>query len=133
MPGTPTTSIALSFSSARYPSWSWDAASGTWLRSQEDAPDLAASGAQISAVNVVTMRVDIDRASYNQVPKTIMVGSGEAFVSVAGMTVKGRWSKAGQDQPIVLTLDDGSTPMYLAPGNTWVELVPNDTGSANFG
>lgn len=130
LPGTPTSTISLRFSDARYPSWSWDGATGTWLRSQEDSPDNEASGARIAAVNVVTMKVAIDR-SYGIVPKTVMVGSGEAWVSTGGKTIKGTWSKAAQDQPIVLTAEDG-TVLPLAPGNTWVELVP-DSGSITFG
>ena len=38
------------------------------------------------------------------------------------------WSKAAADAPMVLTLPDGS-PATLAPGNTWVELVPAETGT----
>ena len=43
-------------------------------------------------------------------------------------TAPGRRPTTGA--PIVLTADDGS-PLRLAPGNTWIELVPNE-GSAAF-
>jgi hypothetical protein len=75
------------------------------------------------------MRVGIDW-SYGEVPRTVMVGSGEAWASVAGRTVHGTWTKDAAAAPIVLTADDGS-PLRLAPGNTWIELVPNE-GSAAF-
>ncbi len=52
------------------------------------------------------------------------------WVSAAGKTAHGTWSKADEGAPIVLTADDGS-PLRLAPGNTWIELVPNE-GSAAF-
>ena len=42
-----------------------------------------------------------------------------------GKTAHGTWSKADEGAPIVLTADDGS-PLRLAPGNTWIELVPNE-------
>ncbi len=126
---TPTSRIDLVFSESRFPSWDWDAASGVWLRSQEGAPDFEASGDRVRATNVVTMRVGIDW-SYGEVPRTVMVGSGEAWVSVAGKTVHGTWTKDAAAAPIVLTADDGSR-IRLAPGNTWVELVPDD-GSATF-
>lgn len=126
----PTSRIDLVFSDARFPAWEWDAAASAWLRSQEGSPDLEASGERVRATNVVTLRVDVDDSSYEDIPKTIMVGSGEAWVSAAGRTAHGTWSKDAAGSPIVLTADDGS-PLRLAPGNTWVELVPSE-GSAAF-
>ncbi|WP_347057338.1 DUF3048 domain-containing protein [Blastococcus sp. HT6-30] len=45
-----------------------------------------------------------------------------------------RWEDAGRqvDAPVALTAPDGS-PVPLAPGTTWVELVPNRTGSVTVG
>lgn len=125
----PTVGIALRFSDARYPDWTWVPEASAWTRGQEGAPDLEASGAQIQATNVVTMRVDIDW-SYGEVPRTVMVGSGEVWVSNGGKTAHGTWSKESADAPIRLVADDG-TDLLLAPGNTWVELLPSD-GSVEF-
>ncbi|QTX03993.1 DUF3048 domain-containing protein [Agromyces archimandritae] len=120
--------IDLVFSAARYPSWGWDADAGVWLRSQEGEPDAEASGDRVRAVNVVTLRVEIDTSG--EVPRTVMVGSGEAWVSSAGRTAHGTWEKKDRDGRIVLTADDGRA-LPLAPGNTWVELVP-DNGEVAF-
>lgn len=119
-----TTSIDIRFSDERSPSWSWDAQSRVWLRSQEGAPDLEASGEQVSATNVVTMRVQIDWSD-GEVPRTVLIGSGEATVSSGGRTAEGIWAKPAADEPIALTGADGSL-LRLAPGNTWIELVPTD-------
>jgi len=121
---TATSRIELVFSEGRSPSWEWDPGADAWLRSQEGVPDLEASGDRVRAANVVTMRVGIDW-SYGEVPRTVMVGTGEVWVSVAGRTAHGTWAKDAAGSPIVLTADDGS-PLRLAPGNTWVELVPNE-------
>ena len=126
----PTSRIDLVFSEARFPAWEWDGAASVWLRSQEGSPDLEASGERVRATNVVTLRVEVDDASYEDIPKTVMVGSGEAWVSTGGRTAHGTWAKDAAGSPIVLTADDGSA-LRLAPGNTWVELVPNE-GSASF-
>lgn len=126
---TPTSRIDLAFAEGRSQSWDWDLTAFAWLRSQDGAPDLEASGDRVRATNVVTIRVGIDW-TYGEVPRTVMVGTGEAWVSVAGKTAHGTWSKDAAVSPIVLTADDGS-PLRLAPGNTWVELVPNE-GSASF-
>jgi hypothetical protein len=125
----PTTRIDLAFSAGRSQTWDWDPTVYAWLRSQEGEPDLEASGDRIRATNVVTLRVAVDWP-YEEVPFTVTVGTGEAWVSVAGRSAHGTWSKDAAGSPIVLTGDDGSV-LRLAPGNTWVELVPND-GSASF-
>ncbi|MDF2808330.1 MAG: hypothetical protein K0S43_3276 [Cellulosimicrobium sp.] len=125
----PTSRIDAVFSDARYPSWEWEAASATWVRSQEGAPDFEASGDRVRATNIVTMRVGIDW-SYGEVPRTVLVGEGEVWVSAAGRTAHGSWAKPTRESPIALTADDG-TPLRLAPGTTWVELVPLE-GSVTF-
>lgn len=127
--GDATSHIGIEFSGASSRSWDWDAANGAWLRSQDGVEDNAEGEGRIHAVNVVTMRVNIDW-SYGIVPKTVMVDSGEAFVSVAGKTIKATWSKASQTSPIELKGADGNV-IRLLPGNTWIELVPN-TGSVSF-
>jgi hypothetical protein len=120
----PSSGIDIVFSDARFPSWAWDAETSVWLRSQEGTSDLEASGERVRATNVVTLRVAIDW-SYGEVPRTVMVSSGEAWLSVAGRTAHGTWAKDAAGSPIRLTADDGS-PLRLAPGNTWVELVPGE-------
>jgi hypothetical protein len=126
---TPTARIDLAFSEGSTRAWEWDAATSAWLRSQEGAPDLEASGERVRATNVVTLRVAIDD-TYGEVPRTVAVGTGEAWVSSHGRTAHGTWSKAAADRPFTLRADDG-TPIRLAPGSTWVELVPA-SGSAAF-
>lgn len=121
--------LELAFSEGESRSWDWDPAASAWLRSQQGEPDLEASGERVRATNVVTLRVAIDWP-FEEVPLTVMAGSGEAWVSVAGRTAHGTWSKDAEASPIVLTADDGSV-LRLAPGNTWVELVPNE-GSVAF-
>ncbi|MFC7571481.1 DUF3048 C-terminal domain-containing protein [Klenkia terrae] len=38
------------------------------------------------------------------------------------------WTKGADGDPVVLTAPDG-TPVLLAPGTTWVELVPTGGGT----
>lgn len=125
----PTTRIDLAFSEGSVRTWEWDPTSFAWLRAQDGTPDHEASGEQVRATNVVTMRVAVEWP-YGEVPLTKMVGAGEVWVSVAGKTAHGNWMKDAAGSPIVLTADDGGA-LRLAPGNTWVELVPNE-GSASF-
>jgi hypothetical protein len=125
--GTPVSAIDATFSTSRWPSWTWDAASAVFLRSQDGAPDLDSTGAQLRATNVVVLRVAIDD-TYQDVPKTTMIGSGEAWVSSGGKSLHAVWSKADQTAPIRL-VDDFGVTIRLAAGNTWIELVPSDRGA----
>ena len=84
-------------------------------------------GEQIHAVNIVVMEVAEDRSykdgKYGNVPKAVMIGSGKAWVFSGGKYIEATWSKASATSPIVLT-DLAGQPVLLAPGNSWVELMP---------
>lgn len=120
--GTPTAGMDMRFGGASSPSWNWDAASQRWLRLQTGGtPDTDANGAQLSAVNVVVLRVPVQ--VIQSIPTTQLIGSGEAWISTGGATVRATWSKSSMTAPIRL-LDANGVAVRLAPGNTWVELVP---------
>ena len=60
-----------------------------------------------------------------------MIGSGEAWVSTGGKTVHATWSKGDAGSAIRL-VDGNGAVIRLAPGNTWIELVPNGDGSVTL-
>ena len=131
--GTPTNVLDLSLSPIGRPSWTWSAGDGRWIRAERGVPALEADGTPLRAVNVVVLRVDVVQTPFTDaigthVPETVMVSSGEALIATGGRTVTATWSKASINEPVVLTGADGQ-PIRLAPGNTWVELVPKGTGS----
>ena len=119
--GTPTTNVTIKYPMATS-FWAGDGA-GNLLRTQDKAPHLdAVTNEQVRAKNVVVMQVEIDN-TYGQIPKTVMVSSGAAWVFQDGKRFEGTWSKPTQASPIEL-LDGAGVPIKLAPGNTWVELMP---------
>ncbi|WP_315098916.1 DUF3048 domain-containing protein [uncultured Cellulomonas sp.] len=134
--GGPASTVAVRLSGFSRPTWTWDAGSATWLRAEGDAPAMLRSGARIAATNVVTLKVrlidsgTIDPAG-NPVPETVLEGSGDATVSSGGRTVTGTWTKASTDAVLALTTADGAV-LTLAPGTTWVELVPVDSGAVTI-
>jgi hypothetical protein len=119
--GSPTSQIALRFGAPSKPSWNYDPVSGRYLRFQAGAADLDSAGAQLSAANVIILRVPI--GNDGGVPKTELIGSGEAWISSGGSTVHATWRKGSQTDRIRL-VDDTGTVVRLAPGNSWIELVP---------
>ncbi len=133
--GTPASSVQVTMSGYSRPGWDWDAASGTWLRSESGIPASARSGTRLSAANVVVLRVDlvnsgtVDPAG-SPVPETKLVGSGEALVATGGKTIAATWSKSATDAVLTLTTADG-TNVLLAPGQTWIELAPTGSGAVS--
>ncbi|WP_166877561.1 DUF3048 domain-containing protein [Salinibacterium sp. ZJ450] len=127
--GTPTARVNLTFGSLGTPSWAWDAATGAWGRFMTGgATDTDNTGAQLTATNLVVLRVPVTVSA--DIPKTELIGSGEAWVSTGGATVHATWRKDSQTDTIKLVDDNGVT-VRLAPGNSWVELVPTQ-GSVAF-
>jgi len=112
------------FSSAQ---WSWSPAHGVWLRTQDGQSDLNSDGSRISAANVVIMSVPIGPsgifdAAGNQDPYVHLVGSGTVWVLRGGQEVQGNWTRPSIAQSVQLTGTAGA--ITLAPGTTWLELLP---------
>jgi len=120
--GTPIAGVDLVFGVPSKPSWRWDADAERWVRFQSGgARDVDSNGDQLSAVNVVIVRVGV--SSDGGIPKTELIGSGEAWALAGGAIVHARWSKGSRTAPIRL-VDDTGAVIRLAPGNSWIELVP---------
>lgn len=126
--GTPTAVVNYRFSPMTAGSWAWDAPRSAFLRSQGTTQDLDAAGMQLSAANLIVLRVPVTTTA--DIPKTEMIGSGEAWVSTGGATVHANWSKHSATAPIRL-IDDNGVVVRLGPGNSWIELIPT-TGSVDF-
>lgn len=127
----PGTSVSFSYSGAgntvRY---TYDAAGKKYSRFNGNAPHNAAGGGQLSAVNVVVLKVRVTAgqgidAAGSRSPEISVVGDGEAIVLRGGTSVTGRWSRSGLSDRTTLT-DSAGKPLKLAPGNTWIHLLPTD-------
>jgi hypothetical protein len=129
--------VQLKLSGISHPSWTWSAPDAAWLRTEGSTPAVEADGARLRATNVVVLAVTVvntgarDPAG-NPVPETQLIGSGSALVAVGGTVLHATWSKASVADPVVLTGPDGAV-VRLAPGTTWVELMPIGTGSVTTG
>ncbi len=107
--------------------WRFDAASGTYLRSNAGTPHMDALSGQVSTHNVVVMFVDYQpSAADGNSPEAQTIGSGEVWVFTGGVLVRGTWSRADRLAPITLS-DSTGNPILLTPGRTFVELARNNS------
>jgi hypothetical protein len=109
---------------------SWVYNGSSYLRSENGTPHLLANGQQVRAANVVVLRVmvahsGITDAAGNEDPFVLAYGSGAARVLRNGVAEEGHWSRPSVGDPFAFTSTTGGA-LTLAPGPTWIELVPTD-------
>lgn len=110
--------------------WTWNGTA--WARTQDGKIDTdALDGKQLTAQNVLVLRVAVDRSfkdpRYGFVPKTLLEGTGKGEVFSDGKVIDVTWTKnKATDYPTIT--DASGAVVKLAPGNSWFELVPSDVG-----
>ena len=125
--GTAAGRLITSFSGYNSPSWVFDAESGMYGRLQAGGEtDVDENQQQLTARNVVAQMVE-ESSEYGYVPHAHVVGEGVAWISTGGKTVEATWTKTAPDAMTVFTLANGDI-VTLAPGRTWIELVPTTSG-----
>jgi LysM repeat protein len=108
--------------------WSYDPASGQYLRWIDGAPLTDVSRGQVTASNVIIyfaehQETDIVEDTNGATSIRILVnGKGPAWFFRDGKLNKGFWQTDGSRTPY-FGYQDGR-PYPLKPGNTWVEVVP---------
>jgi hypothetical protein len=107
-------------------SWQWS--KNKWLRTQNGVADHQSDGAQLSATNVVVMNVKIASTGLHDVlgtpsPEDVTVGHNSVWVFRDGKMIHGVWHR-----PTIASgwtfRDKHRHRINLAPGRTWVELLP---------
>ncbi|HET6817731.1 MAG TPA: DUF3048 domain-containing protein [Mycobacteriales bacterium] len=122
----PSTGVSLRWSPDASAAWSWSA--GRWVRTQNGSPDVLVNHHRVGATNVILMRIKVKDTGIRDVvgnpsPDDVVTGSGQVWVLRDGKVITGRWKRAGLDAPIALVDSTGKT-IPLAPGRTWIELLP---------
>jgi hypothetical protein len=129
--GRPVRRISLSFSFAANPRWSYDPRTQRWLRSEGGTPSRLSGGGRITARTILVVRVHTRNAGYrdpagNFVPRTVFVGRGDAAVFCRGRRINAQWIKKAPGAPLRLVTRDGRHPVLIAPGRTWIEMLPTN-------
>jgi hypothetical protein len=84
---------------------------------------------RVTATNVVVQVVTVTDSDFldsagNPSPEVDLTGSGKAYVLRDGKVIRGRWERESLHDVTTFVTKDG-TEIALAPGRTWVELVPS--------
>jgi hypothetical protein len=125
-PGDPVSSFRVGFSAGYDPTYTWDAASRTWLRSYGATPFKDVNGQQVAPANVIVQFVPGAADGEGQ-----LVGEGDALLFTDGKVRRGRWIRPDIAQP-TRYVDEFGLPMLLTPGKTWVELPPKDYAAVDI-
>jgi hypothetical protein len=133
--GIATSKVALTFSKASKPNWTWDAATKLWLRDDGKKPHMAISGKQLSAASLVVIRATETDAGYKgstggYVPRTVVTGSGTGYLITGDTMTEITWTKADDVSQMKLT-DALGNIVHPAPGKTWVEIITT-SGDVQF-
>ncbi|HXQ18134.1 MAG TPA: DUF3048 domain-containing protein [Acidimicrobiales bacterium] len=137
--GTAASTIAIPFSATSNVVWRYNPTLRLFQRFYGTAPDLMADGAQNGATNVIVQFVQLSYGPWVEnsgggleVQANLYENaSGRAEIFRDGIDVAGTWRRSSLNEPTQFLSASGN-PIALAPGRTWVELVP-DTVTVTVG
>jgi hypothetical protein len=124
--GTPVGAFSVGFLGGFAPTWTWDAKSGTWIRtagsSSATVTDANGNDVKIAPKNVVVLFVHYAGGNAEGLQaEAELTGTGDAWIFTGGKVIKGHWTRPDKKKPAKLTDAKGGV-VHLAPGQTWVEL-----------
>jgi Protein of unknown function (DUF3048) N-terminal domain/Protein of unknown function (DUF3048) C-terminal domain len=131
--GSPVSLVHIDFSNTANVTWKWNPKTGTFQRFYNVlTPDLLADGVQNAAANVVVQYVQISYGPWAENSEGGLEvqadlypdASGTAVVYRNGYAIPATWHRSTLGSPTQFVNAFG-VPIPLAPGQTWVELVPN--------
>ncbi len=125
--GAPVGAFTVNFPAGYAVHYDWNAQTGSWDRSIFGAPDVTASGARVSPVNVIVMQVNYIGGVGAMGAEADLVGHGPAMVLSDGRLQRGSWFRSGVARATAYRTSTGKV-IALRPGQTWVELLaPGET------
>jgi hypothetical protein len=128
--GTSVDSLHIPYSGTNDNTWVWNSSAKQWQLEFSGQPALLSDGEQISATNVVVQSVQVTYGPWVESGcctlevQSQLTGSGPLLVLRDGEEITGTWKRSSLTDPTSLMTSDGTT-IPLAPGNTWVEIVPD--------
>jgi len=102
--------------------WQWNGES--YVRHRGNVVHRDAASDPVTATNVVVLETVYITSPATGSPVASVVGSGTGYVLLDGKQRAIMWSRASLTEPFRLVAEDSGYEVLLAPGSTWVELVP---------
>jgi hypothetical protein len=131
----PAATLGIDFSQGTDVLWKWDAQSGSWLHTYDGTPDVdTLTNQPVTTTNIVVQIVHYTFGPYPESPngsgdvESVTTGSGAGYVLRDGKEIPVTWRRPTTSSPTTFT-DAKGQPVGLAPGRTWVELVPDTVAS----
>jgi hypothetical protein len=126
-------SISLRWSGFASAAWGWHG--GRWNRTQNGSRDMLVGGHRVGATNVIVMRIKTRFLGLHDVlgnasPDDVITGQGRVWVFRNGRLIGGHWRHKHHSSALKL-IDARGHQIALAPGRTWIELLP-PSGSLSF-
>jgi hypothetical protein len=125
--GRPVSQILVRYSSAYSSGWRWSHRSWDWYVNGEQAH--LADGAPVTTTNVVVLYVNTRRGPYREDVngahnvQVDVTGSGRALVLRDGLIYRSvTWRRPDLTAPFTVSV--GGQNLSLAPGRSWVALIP---------
>jgi hypothetical protein len=120
----PAKNIDVEFSRATTTTWRYNAKTKKYINTNSHA----GANDEFKPDSLLVLRVREGDAGYrdpagNPVPETLFFGKGQLMLFHDGQVIRGTWSKAKRDSPLVLTTAAGT--MKVPAGHVWIELLPN--------
>ena len=114
--------------------FTYDSDSGTYKISQYGGPMTdGLTGRQLSAKNVILLSVRITPISGDDAGrlKATLNGNGSGWIISGGAAERITWTRTESTSQFVFTNSDGDE-ISLAPGVTYIGLLPMSSGNVNF-
>ncbi len=128
-------SININFSPTNDTTWTWDAALKKFELSYKGVVALDSLGLPLVANNVLVERVSVTFGPWWENSQgglevvADMTGTGQASLFRDGEVVNGTWQRSSLASPTTY-VDNSGGSMNFTPGNTWVEIVPNQVSTS---
>ena len=131
---TPAADLAINFSYGTDVVWKWNPTEHQFLHTYSGVPDIDTStGKQVTTTNIVVEIVHYQLGPYCESGcpggsgdvESNLVGSGSGYVLRGGRVFSVTWHRPSVTAKTTFT-DAHGAEVTLAPGRTWVEIVPDD-------
>jgi hypothetical protein len=128
------TQVSVHISSALYDSsYIYDSTTNSYRRSQNGQPHLDREQGQIAPKVVIVLKapmyIELQQDTWRGVIDT--TAGGDAVIFQNGTVIECNWNKSAQREQLGFTDANGNT-VPLAYGQTWVTVVPSNSGSVSW-